>query len=144
MRWNYLSIPKLQRLHRWSLGMDKLCQPTLSNGCNYLPILGLKLNHVSKRALGGAATIFVQRTNVETNAYNWRASFASCIRLFPKTFFGEQYKITSRYLDEYWLGNTLDMSLYIQWASMLYKPWGIRFESTETSLRTARCFCNWR
>ena len=21
--WNYLSIPKLQRLHRWSLGMDK-------------------------------------------------------------------------------------------------------------------------
>ena len=23
VRWNYLSIPKLQRLHRWSLGMDK-------------------------------------------------------------------------------------------------------------------------
>ena len=23
MGWNYLSIPKLQRLHRWSLGMDK-------------------------------------------------------------------------------------------------------------------------
>ena len=35
MGWNYLSIPKLQRLHY--------------NGCNYLSTLGLKLNHVSKR-----------------------------------------------------------------------------------------------
>ena len=32
--WNYLSIPKLQRLHRWSLGMDKLFHPTLNNGWN--------------------------------------------------------------------------------------------------------------
>ena len=23
MGWNYLPIPRLQRLHRWSLGMDK-------------------------------------------------------------------------------------------------------------------------
>ena len=23
VEWNYLFIPKLQRLHRWSLGMDK-------------------------------------------------------------------------------------------------------------------------
>ena len=36
MWWNYLSIPKLQRLHRWSLGMDKLCHRTLYDGCNYL------------------------------------------------------------------------------------------------------------
>ena len=48
MGWNYLSIPKLQRLHRWSLGMDKYFHPTLYNGCNYLSMLGLKLNHVSK------------------------------------------------------------------------------------------------
>ena len=32
--WNYLSIPKLQRLHRWSLGMDKSLHLTLCNGCN--------------------------------------------------------------------------------------------------------------
>ena len=49
MRWNYLSIPKLQRLHRWSLGMDKLFHPILYNGCDYISMLGLKLNHVSKR-----------------------------------------------------------------------------------------------
>ena len=49
MGWNYLSIPKLQRLHRWSLGMDKLFHPTHYNGCNYLSMLGLKLIHVSKR-----------------------------------------------------------------------------------------------
>ena len=30
-------------------GMGKLFHPTLYNGCNYLSILGLKLNHVSKR-----------------------------------------------------------------------------------------------
>ena len=47
--WNYLSIPKLQRLHRWSLGMDKLCLPTFYNGCVYLSTVGLKLNHGSKR-----------------------------------------------------------------------------------------------
>ena len=47
--WNHLSIPKLHRLHRWSLGMDKLFHPTLYQACNYLSELGLKLNHVSKR-----------------------------------------------------------------------------------------------
>ena len=33
-----------------TLGIDKLCHPTLYNGCNYSSMLGLKLNHVSKRA----------------------------------------------------------------------------------------------
>ena len=49
MEWNYLSIPKLQRLHRWSLGMDKQFHPTHYWVCDYLSMLGLKLNHVSKR-----------------------------------------------------------------------------------------------
>ena len=51
MGWNYLSIPKLQRLHHWSLGMDEQFHPTLHNGCNYLSMLGLKFIHVSKRSL---------------------------------------------------------------------------------------------
>ena len=46
---NYLSIPKLQRCNRWSLGMDKQFHPALFWACNYLSMLGLKLNHVSKR-----------------------------------------------------------------------------------------------
>ena len=49
MGWNYLSIHKLQRLHRWSLGMDKQFHPTLYWTCDYLSMLGLKFNHVSKR-----------------------------------------------------------------------------------------------
>ena len=50
--WNYLSIPKLNfnGCNRWSLGMDKCFHPTVYNGCDYLSMLGLKLNHVSKRA----------------------------------------------------------------------------------------------
>ena len=37
--WNemYIYIPKLQRLHRWSLGMDKLFHPTLYDGCITYP-----------------------------------------------------------------------------------------------------------
>ena len=46
---NHLSIPKLQRLHHWSLGMDKWFHPILYWTCDYLSMLGLKLNHVSKR-----------------------------------------------------------------------------------------------
>ena len=49
MAWNYLSIPKLQRLHLWSLGKDKWFHPTHYIGCNYLSMLGFKLNHVRKR-----------------------------------------------------------------------------------------------
>ena len=46
---NFISIPKLQRLPRWSLGMDKQFHLTLFLACYYLSMLGLKLNHVSKR-----------------------------------------------------------------------------------------------
>ena len=52
MGLNYFSIPKLQWLLRWSLGMDMQFHPTLYNGCNYLPMLGLTLIHVSKVAPG--------------------------------------------------------------------------------------------
>ena len=53
VRWNYLSIPKLQRLHRWSLEIDKFFLPTLNRGCNYLSLLGFKLNNVRKQGPGG-------------------------------------------------------------------------------------------
>ena len=53
MGWNYLSIPKLQRCNRWSLGMDKLFHPALYNWCDYISMLGLKLNPVNKRGPRG-------------------------------------------------------------------------------------------
>ena len=49
MGWNYLSIHKLQRLRRWSLGTDKWIHPTLHNGCNYLSMPGSKLIRVGKK-----------------------------------------------------------------------------------------------
>ena len=64
MGWNYLSIPKLQRLHRWSLGMDKLFHPTHYNGCDYLSMLGLKLNHVRKRGHRSPEAPFTTRINL--------------------------------------------------------------------------------
>ena len=33
----------------WSLGMDKNFHPTLHNVCNYLSVVGLKLNHIRRR-----------------------------------------------------------------------------------------------
>ena len=52
-----LLIPKLQRLCRWSLGMDKYFHPTHYWTCDYLSMLGLKLIHVSKGAPGLARTV---------------------------------------------------------------------------------------
>ena len=49
MGWNYLVIPKLQRFHRWGLGMDKQFHSTPYNSFDYLSLLGLKFIHVSKR-----------------------------------------------------------------------------------------------
>ena len=40
---NYLSIPILQRLHRWSLGMDKLFHLTLFWTCDYSSMLRLRV-----------------------------------------------------------------------------------------------------
>ena len=67
MGWNYISAPKLYRLHCWSLGMMmilylripekqswlswspngyQVIHPTYCNGCSYLSMLRLKLIHV--------------------------------------------------------------------------------------------------
>ena len=40
--WNFLSIPKLQRLHRWSLRMDNQFHPTLCNVCDYLCMMDVQ------------------------------------------------------------------------------------------------------
>ena len=49
MGWNYLPIPKLQLCNCWILGMDTFFHLTIYwTGVN-LFMLGLKLNHVSKR-----------------------------------------------------------------------------------------------
>ena len=84
--WNYLSIPKFQRLYRWGFGMDKKFNPTIYNGCDYLSMLRLKLNHVSKKepqVCGSICTKILPR--------NWS---------FVKGIYGPYYiaPITDRYL----------------------------------------------
>ena len=49
--WNFLSIHKLHWCNRWSLWMDKKFLPTLYWTCDYVSMLGLKSNHVSKNQL---------------------------------------------------------------------------------------------
>ena len=46
VKWNYLSIPNLQRWNHWRLGMDTEFHPTLYNGYNCLSML--RLNHFNK------------------------------------------------------------------------------------------------
>ena len=76
MGWNYLSIPKLQRYNRWSLGMDKLFHPILYNGCDYISMLGLKLNHVSKR---GPWWLLLAPCHLELIEAEWRIYAAANI-----------------------------------------------------------------
>ena len=49
MGWNYLSPLKLQPLHGWSLGMDKLFHSTFFLAINYFSMMGLKLIQFSKK-----------------------------------------------------------------------------------------------
>ena len=74
MGWNYLSIPKLQRCNRWSLGMDTQFHLTLYWACDYLSILGLKLNHVSERGpwiQPWMARVNASRGVTEANTITW-------------------------------------------------------------------------
>ena len=47
MRWNYLFTPKLK--YTVGLWMDESFHPTIDNECNYFPILGLNITHISRR-----------------------------------------------------------------------------------------------
>ena len=79
--WNYLSIPKLQRLHRWSLGMAKQFHPKLYWTYTYLSRLVLKLNYISKMDPSCDIRLHIcksvsllrvpQRFKVQGNSWKW-------------------------------------------------------------------------
>ena len=80
MRWNYLSILKLQRCR--SLGMDKYFHLTHWWACDYLSMLGLKLFHISKRDplsqdYGVIGDSFIQNYICFKWAFIWIADFHS-------------------------------------------------------------------
>ena len=78
MGWNYLSIPKLQRCNRWSLGMDKVFHLTLYWTYDYLSMLGFKLNHVSKRDPRGYINT-IQCTRLNFGLKRWISMLLFCI-----------------------------------------------------------------
>ena len=71
MVWNYLSTPKLQRLHRWSLGLDKGFRPTHCNGCNNLSMLGLKLIYVSIKGHWWSIFLEYSTEKIHLVCHNW-------------------------------------------------------------------------
>ena len=138
MGWNYLSIHKLQRLHRWSLRMDKQFHPTFYNGCNYLSMLGLKLNHVSKRGHwypGGlivfdlipipGSTWYMAEGSVRNSwAWPWFSIKMSSYQ-YRKSHFGDKtilqpfylhngISYTGKMISLYWIGPLLSTILPLQ------------------------------
>ena len=59
MRWNYLSIPKPQQLHRWRLEMEKWYLSMLCNGFNNVSMLGLNLIRIGKMRPGAPLAFWV-------------------------------------------------------------------------------------
>ena len=76
MEWNNLYIPKLQRLHRWSLGMGKWFHPTHFWTCDYLSMLGLKLNHVSKKGYWWDVCALPRSSDAHTHTHINQIKFA--------------------------------------------------------------------
>ena len=86
MGWNYISIPKLQRLHRWSLWMDMQFHPTFYDGCDYLSMLAFKLFHVSKRAPGREELTQWGMNKIKLPPF-WKEHF----QLFHAIFFKQKF-----------------------------------------------------
>ena len=89
--WNYWSICTLQRLHRWSLGMDIVTSfhPTVYNGRNYLI-------HVSKRGHRNVLLISSCPLNVWwQTAIKIRLNSIPIVRWLRPFVFQTQYEIRS-------------------------------------------------
>ena len=67
--WNYLSILKRQRLHRWGLLMDNSFHLTLYNECNYLFMRGLKLMHFNEMGPTTAKTFLAMSCCITYTLY---------------------------------------------------------------------------
>ena len=91
MGWNYLSIPKLQRCNRWSLRMDKQFHPTFYQACNYLSMLGLKLNHVSKRGHWSAPIPYLNRRYFFIDVYKTYTTYDFVSKTFKIYVFGDRW-----------------------------------------------------
>ena len=70
--WDYLYIPKPQRLNRLSLEMDTQFHRVLYRACDYLSTLGSNLIHVSRKALEEQAGFFCESCMLLLASAWWR------------------------------------------------------------------------
>ena len=99
MGWNYLYIRKLQWLYCWSLGMDKEFHPTLYNGCNYLSMLGLKLNLISKRRPRTSGTIMLTSDSLSVAVYFLTVKTGGCFNIKMPSY---QHRADSSFVPSQW------------------------------------------
>ena len=90
MGWNYLSIPKIQQLHRWSVGMGKWFHSILYNRYHYLSMLvkgateiriAFPCHHVIMREHNRQITISINVTIVERDkpcCFRWEYAHTFC------------------------------------------------------------------
>ena len=94
VRPNYLSISKLHRLYRWSLGMDKWFLPTLYKRCNYLSMQELNYfcrcpSHVSANFMSWTS----KHADDLRTAYQWVRSYTLYLILKIRTFCPSLHKL---------------------------------------------------
>ena len=98
---------------RWSLGMDKLFHPTLFWACNYLSMLGLKLNHVSKRGHSSDKTNEIQSflTTCHYTVENYQRSTKLMITYNLPNWLSQCF--TYKHLEVCWWVNCICIYIYI-------------------------------
>ena len=95
--WNYVSLPKLQwSHHHWSLRMEKYFHTTLYYGFNCSPMLGLKLNHVSKRGPEGWI-------NIKMPSYQYRKSHCGDKTILRPSYLHNGISYTGKTISLYWI-----------------------------------------
>ena len=129
MGWNYLSIPKLQWLHHWSLGMDKWFHPTHFSGCDYPSMMGLKLNYVSKRG---------HRTHLNGRFFSWwhhqMETFSTLLALCE----GNHRSI----VDSLYKGQSFNIFFDLRLNEQLSKQSRHQWFETPSVMRSLWCHCN--
>ena len=106
MGWNYLSMPKLQRLHRWSLGIDKQFHPTLYNGCSWH-----RSPHISTHDVQNIVEKILRYTGLFYHIwmFRWHRQLKCSLSLSEDK---NQFILHRQYYDHWWLVDSTSQGIY--------------------------------
>ena len=105
---NYLTIPKLQRLHRWRFGMDTSLNFTYYNGLNYLSLLGLLGFNLTHWPLGDLNVILKMQISILVLLIGiFKSSYDNVLRWMPQNLTDDKSTLVQvvawcHYLNQYW------------------------------------------